>query len=165
MTSPGDIAHTFTTFLRNRYDILDVDDECVNTMDEAARPDQTTTYGEILEKHIDTAEIYNATRSGGGNRAPGNDGVGLELYTVNWTVIREDLCKILNQMFTAGTITPKQKHGAIVCLLKPHGMHTPGDYRPITLLNTYLLTYLLTYSLTPWSRVLLEKLTGFAASQ
>ena len=30
---------------------------------------------------------------------------------------------------------------------------------------TYLLTYLLTHSLTPRSRVLLEKLTGFAASQ
>ena len=28
-----------------------------------------------------------------------------------------------------------------------------------------LLTYLLTYLLTPWSRVLLEKLTGFAANQ
>jgi hypothetical protein len=27
------------------------------------------------------------------------------------------------------------------------------------------LNYLLTYLLTPWSRVLLEKLTGFAASQ
>jgi hypothetical protein len=30
---------------------------------------------------------------------------------------------------------------------------------------TYLLTYLLTYLPTPWSRVLLEKQTGFAASQ
>ena len=30
---------------------------------------------------------------------------------------------------------------------------------------TNLLTYLLTYLLTPWSRVLLEKLTGFAANQ
>ena len=28
-----------------------------------------------------------------------------------------------------------------------------------------LLTYLLTYLLTPWSRVLLEKLTGFSANQ
>ena len=33
------------------------------------------------------------------------------------------------------------------------------------LLLTYLGTYLLTYLLTPWSRVLLEKLTGSAASQ
>jgi hypothetical protein len=30
----------------------------------------------------------------------------------------------------------------------------------LTYLLTYLLIYLLTYSLTPWSRVLLEKLTG-----
>jgi len=33
------------------------------------------------------------------------------------------------------------------------------------LFKNLLLTYLLTYLLTPWSRVLLEKLTGFAASQ
>ena len=32
-------------------------------------------------------------------------------------------------------------------------------------LLTYLLSYLLSYLLTPWSRVLLEKLTGSAASQ
>ena len=31
--------------------------------------------------------------------------------------------------------------------------------------SVYLHTYLLTYSLTPWSTVLLEKLTGFAANQ
>jgi hypothetical protein len=35
----------------------------------------------------------------------------------------------------------------------------------LTYLLTYLFTYLLTYLLTPWSKVLLEKLTGFAASQ
>jgi hypothetical protein len=35
----------------------------------------------------------------------------------------------------------------------------------LTYLLTYSLTHSLTHSLTPWSRVLLEKLTGFAASQ
>ena len=35
----------------------------------------------------------------------------------------------------------------------------------LTYLLTYLLIYLLTYLFTPWSRVLLEKLTGSAASQ
>jgi hypothetical protein len=34
-----------------------------------------------------------------------------------------------------------------------------------SLKSNYALTYLLTYLLTPWSRVLLEKLTGSAASQ
>ena len=60
MTSLGNIAHTFTNFLRNKYDTLEVDEECVNTMEEAAQPDQPTTYGEILEEPIDTAEICNA---------------------------------------------------------------------------------------------------------
>lgn len=36
----------------------------------------------------------------------------------------------------AGTITLKQKHRVIVCLPKPHGNHTPEDYRPITLHNS-----------------------------
>ena len=45
----------------------------------------------------------------------------------------------------------------------------PGDWSPHSTdlvygFETYP-TYLLTYSLTPWSRVLLEKLTGFAADQ
>ena len=31
--------------------------------------------------------------------------------------------------------------------------------------HAYLLTYVLTYLLTPWSRVLLEKLTGSGTSQ
>ena len=45
------------------------------------------------------------------------------------------------------------------------GEHTYFNLRSHTYLLTYLLTYLVTYSLTAWSRVLLEKLTGFAANQ
>ena len=41
---------------------------------------------------------------------------------------------------------------------------TSKPWQGIKLL-TYLPTYLLTYLLTPWSRVLLLKLTGFAANQ
>ena len=35
----------------------------------------------------------------------------------------------------------------------------------LVVIKSYLLTYLLSYLLTPWSRVLLEKLTGSAAGQ
>ena len=38
-------------------------------------------------------------------------------------------------------------------------------FKLLLLLLLLLFTYLLTYLLTPWSRVLLEKLTGFAANQ
>jgi hypothetical protein len=40
-----------------------------------------------------------------------------------------------------------------------------GNLLQLDIWDTYLFTYLLTYLLTPWSRVLLEKLTGFAANQ
>jgi hypothetical protein len=39
------------------------------------------------------------------------------------------------------------------------------DLGKVNALLLLLLYYLLTYLLTPWSRVLLEKLTGFAANQ
>jgi N-acetylmuramoyl-L-alanine amidase CwlA len=86
---------------QNQHDI--VEDACMDAMKEAARPEQQTHYGEILQKPTDTAEIYNALRTGGRNIAPGSDGLGLEFYTTNWTVTREDLCDILNQMYRAIT--------------------------------------------------------------
>ena len=55
-----------------------------------------------------------------------------------------------------------------------HGLHRDKCTLSVTvglelqmnlLLSTEKYTYLLTYLLTPWSRVLLEKLTGSAASQ
>jgi hypothetical protein len=44
-------------------------------------------------------------------------------------------------------------------------LHPSQSIYLLSYLLTYLLTYFLTYLLTPWNRVLLEKLTGFAASQ
>ena len=70
--------------------------------------------------------------------------------------------------------------------LAPHRVSKPGSFSPyhshyidfatsgsksiktsvfFQFLPLYLKIYLLTYLLTPWSRVLLEKLTGFAANQ
>ena len=42
-----------------------------------------------------------------------------------------------------------------------HSKYTSQSQALHTYSITYLLTYLLTYLVTPWSRVLLEKLTGF----
>jgi hypothetical protein len=63
------------------YDTKEADDECVKTMMEAARPEPPNSYGEILEKPIDTAEIYQAIRSGGRKKAPESDVLGLEFYS------------------------------------------------------------------------------------
>ena len=69
-------------------------------------------------------------------------------------------------------------HDYLPCILQFVGFNTvlsvcllvrqinPSNHIPITDGPTYTHnTYLLTYLLTPWRRVLLEKLTGSAASQ
>ena len=43
--------------------------------------------------------------------------------------------------------------------------HSTSRHLGVVIKSNVILTYLLTYLLTPWSRVLLEKLTGFAPTQ
>ena len=73
----------------------------------------------------------------------------LDRLKVMWSVTA-----VLNSG-SAVHFTPRDFLGCLTCLLT----------FLLTYLLTFLLTYLLTYLLTPWSRVLLEKLTGSAASQ
>jgi hypothetical protein len=76
-----------------------------------------------------------ALRTGARNEAPGIHGICLEFYTPNWDTIHPDLPELLNRMFLHKKITPKQKHGVIVCLPKSNGDQTPEGYRPISLLT------------------------------
>jgi hypothetical protein len=69
------------------------------------------------------------------NKTPGSDGIGWEFYKTNWSIIKEDLHDILNEMYIKNTVTAQQKHGLIVCLSKYEGAQKPTDFRPITLLN------------------------------
>ena len=56
--------------------------------------------------------------------------------------------------------------GLITALYMSNKMVYVNEIAELTGTGTsYLLTYLLSYLLTPWSRVLPEKLTGSAASQ
>jgi hypothetical protein len=60
----------------------------------------------------------------------------LEFYTANWSIIKQDLLNVVNQMFMQQRITPTQKHGIIVCLPKHDKADRPEEYRPISLLTT-----------------------------
>jgi len=127
---------TFVTHLRKKYGPIAVDSRCVATIMDAIRTTCPTTYADSLDRPITPEEILTALRTGGRNKAPGSDGIGLDFYSVHWGTIRTDLNELLNQMFLQKNINPQQKHGAIVCLPKPNREQTPEGFRPITLLNT-----------------------------
>jgi hypothetical protein len=134
--SPPGIAKSFTRFFQEKYAKIGVDLENVQKLAAHIQTDGSQATGMDYEAPFTLSEIYNAIHSGGHNRAPGRDGLGLGFYKATWEVIREDLGSILNEMFFEGTITAQQKQGIIVCLPKTKTMLTPGDRRPITLLNT-----------------------------
>jgi len=77
-----------------------------------------------------TAEIYRAIQAGGQKNATGKEGLGREFCSHNWTIINDDLCEVINQMFCAGNISQQQKRGVIVCLPKAQKNQTSEDHRP-----------------------------------
>lgn len=143
-------TRSFATFLRHKYEPIAVDNSCVEAMVEAAQQARPTTYEEI-QRLITPDDVSDALRKRGRNKAPGSDGIGLEFYSTNWAIIKDDISEIVNQMFMQRTITTQQKHGVIVCVPKTSGAQTPAGYRSITLLNTdyKLLARIIAHRLRP----------------
>jgi hypothetical protein len=146
------ILHTCVAHFKEKYGPIQVDGRCVNEMLDAVTVMDTPAYAANLKQPISLEEIVTALKTGGRNKAPGSDAIGLEFYTAHWDTIRPDLQEILNQMFLHKTISPQQKHGLIVSLLKNNGDQTPEGYRPITLLDTdyKLLTRIMAHRLRPF---------------
>jgi hypothetical protein len=145
------IMRVFMTHFRQKYDVIEVDDDCINALADAIPQPTDTTYTEHLERPIDVDEIRQAVMAGKRQKVPESDGFGLDFYKLHWTTIKDDLCAVLNQMFLHKAITPQQKHGVVVCLPKHDTAQTPADCRPITLLNDYykLLARILARRLRP----------------
>jgi hypothetical protein len=84
---------------------------------------------------------------------------------VNYSTYRNEWCKINNFYYNPVCVKQVQSNSLITSW---KGLDKFCCYTLtylLTYLLNYLLTYLLTYILTPYSRVLLENLTGFAANQ
>jgi hypothetical protein len=68
-----------------------------------------------------------------------------------WDIVREDMLRVMNQMYIHKEITRRQQHGIIFNISKDTGDITPNGYRPITLMNTEykLLARIMARRLTP----------------
>jgi hypothetical protein len=135
-TTPGGIARTVTTYLRNKYEPILVERHSIQPLLGVLHSPSIADNMDDLAKPFDAAELHKAFRAEKRRRAPGFDGIVREFYLSAWDVIREDICTIFNQMFFDHCTTPKQKHVVIICLPKVRGGLVPKNYRPITLLNT-----------------------------
>ena len=124
-TRPQGIIQTFARYFNVKYAPREVDASAVEEMAKTNRKISPNTYVKLAEQLITPEEIHAALQIGGHNKSPGNDGIGLEFYTTNWKIIKEDIAEILNQMFLQRSITQQQKHGIIIFLPKSNPVQTP----------------------------------------
>jgi hypothetical protein len=116
------------------YDTIEVNDASVEKL-EVVRCEQHTSYEGMLELPFEPKEMYRTIQAGGRKKAPGNDGLGCEIYSHNWAIIKDNLCEVINQMFWAGNIAPTKSNCDSLPAESARNQ-TPEDYRPITLLNS-----------------------------
>jgi len=83
------------------------------------------------------------------------NGVSLDCGESGWSA----------EMTTHLHLVPKLRMNGDMLPLPYVPSYVRRDCSTVFYVVPYILTYLLTYLLTPWSRVLLEKLTGSAAIQ
>ena len=70
------------------------------------------------------------------NKAPGSDGISVEVYKLFWTDLKTYLMNSLNHSYQTGTITPLQTQ-SLISLLPKSGKDvlSINNWRPISLLN------------------------------
>ena len=118
------------------YDSIQADDGSLKTLMEIVRRDRQTSYGGMFESSFEPAEIHQDIQTGGRKEAPGNDGLGREIYPHHWALIRDDLFDIIKQMFWTGYIMQNQKRRVIICLRKARGNQTLEEYRPNKIISS-----------------------------
>jgi hypothetical protein len=106
-TPSAGIASGFVTFFETKYRDVNDDPESVKVFANLVRTEQSSCPVHTYESPF-TLEEVKAIDTGGRNSAPGRDGLSLEFYRASRTNVGDDLCRILNNMFFDGAVTPQQ---------------------------------------------------------
>jgi len=131
------ILRTFIDYLKHKYGPIQIEENCVDQMLNAGFRTVAEPWRDLLDRPITLEELKTVVHRGAGNKAPGNDGIGLAFFfKVNWDIIKNNMLALFNQMYNNSKIRDQQKHGLVVCIPKKTVPTQPADYRPITLLNT-----------------------------
>jgi hypothetical protein len=89
----------------------------------------------ILDATITKQELETAISRSALRKAPGEDGLTVELYRWGKDSMQTELLEMYNEMFHDGQTTPKITQGIIVCIPKTATPQYVREYRPLTLLN------------------------------
>ena len=134
-TGMHDIMRVFKENMKRRFTATRIDERCMSDIEKTGGHTLTREQQHTLEEPIRQEEVRRAIFGGQRKKAPGSDGVSLELFQDTWDTMKDTWTRLFHKLFTDGNLTTRQKHGTIVCVPKILTPSRPEDYRPITLLN------------------------------
>jgi len=73
---------------------------------------------EALDMSFMSEELQSVVNKGGGNKAPGGDGIGFELFEATWWALKGDMLELFSRMFLGRKLSEQQERGVIVCIPK-----------------------------------------------
>ena len=94
-----------------------------------------------LTRSITKDEIHSTISQFKPGKSPGPDGLTIEFYKSNWTIIAQDLTDVFNEIHSTTYIPKEMKLGCITLIHKKNTTELLQNYRPISLLNTDLKIY------------------------
>ena len=91
------------------------------------------------ESIVSGDEVYKSLKSMENNKPPGNDGLSEEFYECFWDEIKKPFLASTHKVFLNKELSTSQKQTVIKMLKKRHKYKRfIKNYRPISLLNTYM---------------------------
>ncbi|GJW77890.1 hypothetical protein Tco_0139572 [Tanacetum coccineum] len=120
--------------MRNRIDRITRLDGTIADGDQVPLPLSDEEAAFIIQEVLDQ-EIKEAVFSLGDNKAPGPDGYSAAFFKEAWDIISVDICKVVKEFFTNGTLLKEVNHTTIALILKVATPLRINDFRPISCYN------------------------------
>ena len=135
-TDSKTILAVFREELQRKYANRPVEEDAIReilSIDHGSLDEQER---DAMDEPLTEMELRQAINKGGGNKAPGPDGIGRALFLGMWEDLKQEWMEIFKDMFDNGRIEQPQTMGIVICIPKKKEPVQPSDYRNITLLNT-----------------------------
>ncbi|GJT08544.1 putative RNA-directed DNA polymerase [Tanacetum coccineum] len=120
--------------MRNQIDRITRLDGTIADGDQVPLPLSDEEAAFIIQEVLDQ-EIKEAVFSLGDNKAPGPDGYSAAFFKEAWDIISVDICKVVKEFFTNGTLLKEVNHTTIALILKVATPLRINDFRPISCYN------------------------------
>ena len=91
-----------------------------------------------MQRPVTTEEVKNAVFSMHPDKSPGPNGMTPAFYQKYWTIIWNDVFKLVDRLFRDGDINPYLKSTNIVLIPKKKNPINVGELRPISLCNVFM---------------------------